>query len=193
MGLVAIWCMHYIGNRAIEMGDGNPEIQIYYSPGYTALSAVIPILVLSMAFLVADWKTQNQKSLFYLILVGIFAGGAIACMHYSANFGIINYSLYFPGKYIGGAVAIAISACMAALTLFFLQQEYWINVWWRRWVCALTIAGAVTGMHFTASVGTTYTIIHVVTEGSNERNTNVIIATVLVGFLLSATSLHFLA
>lgn len=30
-GLVAIWCMHFVGNRAIVLGDGEDAIQLYYS------------------------------------------------------------------------------------------------------------------------------------------------------------------
>ncbi|KAK8078399.1 hypothetical protein PG996_004569 [Apiospora saccharicola] len=42
MGGIAIWCMHYIGNRAIELADGQLELQIAYSAGFTALSFSSP-------------------------------------------------------------------------------------------------------------------------------------------------------
>src|SRR5438045_1307552 len=38
MGGIAIWCMHYISNRAIVLGNAQFGIQIAYSPRYTALS-----------------------------------------------------------------------------------------------------------------------------------------------------------
>ncbi|KAI7567699.1 hypothetical protein KC319_g20380, partial [Hortaea werneckii] len=38
MGLVGIWCMHFIGNRAIILGAGEARIQLVYNAGYTTLS-----------------------------------------------------------------------------------------------------------------------------------------------------------
>jgi hypothetical protein len=36
MDAVAIWPMHFIGNRAIQMVNGQAEYQIQYRPGHTA-------------------------------------------------------------------------------------------------------------------------------------------------------------
>lgn len=35
MGGIGIWCMHFIGNRAIVLGDGAAQIQIVYSVTFT--------------------------------------------------------------------------------------------------------------------------------------------------------------
>ncbi len=50
MGAVGIWCMHFIGNLAIVMHDGEPALQIQYSPGFTAGSFLLPIVGLAIAF-----------------------------------------------------------------------------------------------------------------------------------------------
>jgi len=54
MGGIAIWCMHYIGNRAIVLGNSQFAIQIDYSPTYTAVSFFVPITVLLAVGAVAD-------------------------------------------------------------------------------------------------------------------------------------------
>ena len=36
--------MHFVGNRAIILGDGCKEIQLYYNPSFTALSVFLPII-----------------------------------------------------------------------------------------------------------------------------------------------------
>ncbi len=59
------WCgdtltylQHFIGNRAIELGNGEPELQIAYSSRFTALSFFIPILVLLAAFVAIGAKNR---------------------------------------------------------------------------------------------------------------------------------------
>jgi NO-binding membrane sensor protein with MHYT domain len=76
MGGIAIWCMHFIGNRAIVLGDGEPELQIAYSSGYTALSFFIPILVLLPAFVAIG---ANSKMYWWRICMGGTIAGAAIC------------------------------------------------------------------------------------------------------------------
>ncbi|CAG9956489.1 unnamed protein product, partial [Clonostachys rosea f. rosea IK726] len=51
MGGVSIWSMHFVGNRAIVLGDNEPEIQIAYSTLFTVISFFVPILVLLLTFI----------------------------------------------------------------------------------------------------------------------------------------------
>ncbi|EON68873.1 hypothetical protein W97_08131 [Coniosporium apollinis CBS 100218] len=176
-GLVAIWCMHFVGNRAIILGDGCQEIQLYYNPSFTALSVFLPIIFLFFGFALAE-RFNRSKTAMYSSLVGsgTAAGLAITGMHYVGNFGTRNYSLANNTGYIVGAAAIAVVACWVALTVFFHWKEHWINSWWRRALCACVLAGAVSGMHWTATVGTTYTLKSYHTGNGQHRNTNLIIA-----------------
>jgi NO-binding membrane sensor protein with MHYT domain len=183
MGLVAIWCMHYVGNRGIILGNGDARIQLVYSSGYTALSSIIPIVALFIAFAIADRRHRGKKFLmFALVLSGICAGLAIVGMHYTANLGVSNYHIDFDHRYVGGAIIIACAACVLALTLIFMLQDLWINFFYMRLVCALVIAGAVTGMHYEGTVGTSYRLKYALNgSGTNGlRNTNVITAVVIV-------------
>lgn len=50
MGSVAIWSMHFIGNRAISMAHNAAGFQIEYSQGFTAGSFFLPICGVGVAF-----------------------------------------------------------------------------------------------------------------------------------------------
>lgn len=80
MGGVAIWCMHYIGNRAIVLYDGQAGLQLSYSAGFTVLSFFIPIIVLLLAYVIIG-GVENPK-IWRLLVGGTFAGAAICGMHY---------------------------------------------------------------------------------------------------------------
>ncbi|KAI9882403.1 MAG: hypothetical protein M1823_005848 [Watsoniomyces obsoletus] len=154
MGGVAIWCMHFVGNRAIVLGEGQPEVQIAYNCGYTAISFFLPVLVLLPAFLATD--TQDQVRRVRVALGGTLAGLAICGMHYLGQLGISNHDCIYQPLYVIGSAIVAIIASVAALTIFFLLRAAWTNSWWKRGLCALLLAGGVSGMHWVASVGTNY-------------------------------------
>jgi NO-binding membrane sensor protein with MHYT domain len=181
-GLVAIWCMHFVGNRAIILGNGDKGIQLYYNPGFTALSAFLPIIFLFCGLTTVEVRRPGQRFFWpALVVAGVVAGLAITGMHYVGNFGISNYHLHFPAGYIVGAAAIAICASIAALILFFYFKERWINSLPRRLGCSCLLAGAVSGMHWVASVGTTYTLQNATPDAASDgRDTTLIVAIVIV-------------
>jgi len=182
MALVGIWAMHYIGNRAIVMGDGSSELQLVYNAGFTALSVFVPVGVLLIAFLIAGMRLKGKKTLpISLVVSGILSGLAVVGMHYIGNLGIRNYSVVFSPSHIAGAVIIACVSCVAVLSLFFMLQDLWLDKFLYRLFCAVIIAIAVTGMHFEASVATQYQLQNFDGANYGGRNTNIIIATVLVG------------
>jgi NO-binding membrane sensor protein with MHYT domain len=154
MGGIAIWCMHYISNRAIVLGDGQVAMQISYSSGFTALSFFVPILVLLAAFTAVG--SDDQVSKVRVVIGGTLAGLAICGMHYLGQAGISNYtSIYSIGNVVGSSI-VAAAASVVALSVFFVLRAAWTNSWWKRALCALILAGAVFGMHWVASVGTQY-------------------------------------
>jgi NO-binding membrane sensor protein with MHYT domain len=154
MGGIAIWCMHYISNRAIVLGDGQAAMQISYSSEFTALSFFVPILVLLAAFTAVG--SDDQASNVRVAIGGTLAGLAICGMHYLGQAGISNYTcIYSVGNVVGSAV-VAAAASVVALSVFFILRASWTNSWWKRAFCALILAGAVFGMHWLASVGTQY-------------------------------------
>ncbi|KIW05171.1 uncharacterized protein PV09_03722 [Verruconis gallopava] len=191
-GLVAIWCMHFVGNRAITMGNGDPSIQLYYNPGFTALSVFLPIVFLFFGFTTVEFRQPGQRFFWpSLVLAGVIAGLAITGMHYVGNFGISNYKLTNPAGYVVGSAAIACTASVVALSLFFYFKERWINSWIRRLAYACLLAGAVSGMHWTATVGTSYTLSDARGQGSTvSRDTNLIVA-IVVSLLACVVCLGF--
>jgi len=174
MGGIAIWCMHFIGNRAIDLADGEPELQIAYSSGFTALSFFVPIAVLLAAFVAVG--INNTVSWWRVSVGGVLAGAAICGMHYLGNNSIDNYICIYNPINVVGAALIATAASIVALALFFVFRAAWTTSWWKRAACSVVLAGAVSGMHWCASTGTEYQLVRLNT-GSNElsRNTTVIV------------------
>ncbi|KAK1777234.1 hypothetical protein QBC45DRAFT_331096 [Copromyces sp. CBS 386.78] len=155
MGGVSIWCMHYIGNRAIILHNGQVSLQIAYNAGLTAASFFVPIIVLKSAFF---FITGNARPVTWwrILLAGALSGGATCGMHYLGSAAIRNYKCSFHTGYVVGATAIAVFASTAALALFFVFKAQWTNSWWKRLGCAVVLSGSVSGMHWCAAVGTEY-------------------------------------
>ncbi|GAB7354935.1 hypothetical protein MBLNU459_g5556t1 [Dothideomycetes sp. NU459] len=180
MGLIGIWCMHFIGNASIELAHGQSALQLHYSPGFTVLSCILPVIGLSFAFYIAEIRIDSS---FFRRLVdalsGLFAGLSIMGMHYVGNLGTSNYKLHYPTRFIVAAAIIAVGDCMIALSVFFYFKEKWISIFWKRLVCAIILAIAVCGMHFTATVGCTYELKNLDLSPSSNRHVAVIVAAVL--------------
>jgi NO-binding membrane sensor protein with MHYT domain len=155
MGGIGIWCMHYVANRAIMLPNtSGAKGEISYSPGYTALSFFVPIAVLLAAFSILGTNETINK--FRIVLSGTLAGLAICGMHYLGQAGISNYNCVYHVPHVIGAAVIAVLASITALAVFFALRAAWTNSWWKRATCAIVLAGAVSGMHWTAALGTQY-------------------------------------
>ncbi|XWW98907.1 hypothetical protein V2A60_006911 [Cordyceps javanica] len=173
MGGIAIWSMHFIGNRALFILDGQADLQVAYSTGLTVASMFVPILVLLLAFLAV---TNNDRVQWWKIsLSGFLSGGAICGMHYLGNASISNYRCTYTIAYVVGAAIIAVSASTAALAVFFVFESSWKTAWWRRVLCAAVLAGAVSGMHWCASVGTQFVLVGRRSGNGMSRDTTIII------------------
>jgi NO-binding membrane sensor protein with MHYT domain len=172
--------MHFIGNRAIILGDGSNSIQIAYNVPFTLISLLLPILVLLIAFYAISFE---EKATFWRLIVGgLLTGSAVCAMHYVGQLGVANYHCKNDAGNIVGAAIIATFSATLALGIFFRWKAAWMDSWWRRLLCACLLAGAVTGMHWTAAVGTTYMYNPgYVGQGSQlSRNQTVIICAALV-------------
>ncbi|KAI5199519.1 hypothetical protein E4T38_06957 [Aureobasidium subglaciale] len=193
MGLIGIWCMHFIGNRSIALGNGERRLQLVYSPAYTGLSCVLPILGLTVAFQIAEINICSFVLRRLLdVACGLMAGLSIVSMHYVGNLGASNYTLIYPRRYIVAACIIAVGDSTVALALFFYFKERWISVCWKRCICALLLAVGVCGMHFTASVGCQYQLKSIPSEAEPDaRNTPVIVAATMC-FVASISCLAIL-
>ncbi|KAJ5656460.1 hypothetical protein N7507_008410 [Penicillium longicatenatum] len=154
MGGIGIWCMHFIGNRAIVLGNGEADIQILYNVAFTGTSFVLPVVVLLAAFYSVG--VQEKAGYIRILIGGLLTGSSVCGMHYVGQLGISNYkSSYHVANVVGSAI-IAVFSSTAALGIFFRWRATWTDSWWRRGICACLLAGAVSGMHWTAAVGTVY-------------------------------------
>ncbi|CAG9981343.1 unnamed protein product [Clonostachys byssicola] len=176
MGGVSIWSMHFVGNRAIVLGDNEPEIQIAYSTLFTVISFFVPILVLLLTFIAIG----NSISWVRISLGGFLCGSAVCGMHYLGNASIENYTCTYKIGYVIGAVLIALTASTVALSIFFIFRSMWANAWWKRLLSALLLAGAVSGMHWCAALGTEYTLVSI-QEGAGDhvQNSTIIIIVII--------------
>jgi NO-binding membrane sensor protein with MHYT domain len=80
MGGIGIWSMHFIGNRAILLGDGSDADQISYNIPFTMVSLVLPIVVLSTAFYAISF--EEKPGVIRLLSGGFLTGAAVCAMHY---------------------------------------------------------------------------------------------------------------
>lgn len=154
MGAVAVWSMHYVGNRALIMADDAPTLQIEYRSGYTAGSFFLPISLVGIAFY--TFGVTETVDILWTLTGGFLVGTSICGMHYVSQQGIANYDLSYSKAHVVGAAMIAIVASTVALGLFFYLTSRWPNSWSRRLLCAALLAAAVSGMHWVATVGTHY-------------------------------------
>lgn len=151
---IGIWCMHFVGNRAIVLGDGKPGEQIFYDAAFTAISFFVPLAVIMPAFYLIGGNESD--SLCRLLIVGLLTGAAVCGMHYLGQLGISNYHCrYYVGNVVGSAI-ISVAACVSALGIFFRLHATWAASWVKRVASAAGLAMAVSGMHWTAAVGTSY-------------------------------------
>ena len=154
MGGIGIWGMHFVGNRAIVLQNGDPERQILYNPGFTAISFFMPIVVLLFAFYTLGMPTKARQ--LHVTIAGFFTGAAVCGMHYLGQYSVENYSCSYEIANVVGAAVIAVLASFIALSIFFRLRDAWMDSWWKRALCAVILATAVSGMHWTAAVGTIY-------------------------------------
>lgn len=190
MGGIAIWSMHYIANRAIVILDNQEELQIAYSPGITAASFFVPILVLILAFLAVS--TTNDGVVWWrLVLAGTLSGSAICGMHYLGNASIRNYRCVYAAANVIGAAIIAVSASTVALALFFVFRVAWSVSWPRRVGCMAVLAGAVSGMHWCAALGTSYTLRDEARNqgGPGDSRTSTVVVVIFLAVAAAATML----
>ncbi|RMZ48019.1 hypothetical protein AFCA_008905 [Aspergillus flavus] len=154
MGGVGIWCMHFIGNRAIVLGNGESDIQILYSVTFTGVSFVLPVIVLLAAFYAIG--TSEKAGYIRITTGGVLTGCSVCGMHYIGQLGIANYQCSYRAANVAAAAIIAVFASTTALSIFFRWRATWTDSWWRRGICGCLLAAAVSGMHWTAAVGTSY-------------------------------------
>jgi NO-binding membrane sensor protein with MHYT domain len=154
MGGIAVWSMHFIGNRAIVLGDGQAAIQLSYSARSTVLSLLTPIIALFLAFSAVG--SSGTATLTQIAVSSALLAISICVMHYLGQAGISNYTCVYYVAYVVGAGITAFMASVVAFMIFFIFQSAWYSAKWKRALVAAVLTSAVSGMHWIASIGTEY-------------------------------------
>ena len=182
MGAIAMWSMHFIGNRAIVMDKGQEELQIHYSPRWTAISFFVPTAVISIAFLI--FNITENVNFFGTCFGGILTGASVCGMHYMGQGGITNYAPFYQWRWVTGSAVCAVFATTFTLALFHHFKSHWTNALWKRAICASFLALSISGMHWLATRGTVYRLSahpHNVASGLS-RTSTVVVTVLLVSF-----------
>ncbi|KAJ5246318.1 hypothetical protein N7468_001301 [Penicillium chermesinum] len=109
MGGIGIWCMHFIGNRAIVLGDGAMNVQIIYNVAFTGTSFVLPVVVLLFAFY--SIGVEEKGSYIRILIGGLLTGSSVCGMHYVGQLGIANYRCsYHVANVVGSAIIALVEA-----------------------------------------------------------------------------------
>lgn len=80
MGGVGIWCIPFIGNLAIEMDKGQPDLQIQIQCRLYRWLLLTLIFVLAIAFYF--FSTSANVSMLGTTIRGVLTGVAVCGMHY---------------------------------------------------------------------------------------------------------------
>lgn len=166
------------------------ELQIVYSPGFTALSLFVPIAVLLAAFIASGMN--NNVSYRRIGVGGTLAGGAICGMHYIGNASIANYDCEYNLANVMGAAVIAVVATNVALSIFFQWRASWTDSWWKRGLSGVVLASAVSGMHWCASTGTNYRLLKL-HQGSRSSQNTVLLVFIILSFVAALTAAGLVA
>jgi signal transduction histidine kinase/DNA-binding NarL/FixJ family response regulator len=138
-----VWSMHFVAMLAFRA-----PIQINYDPGLTLLSGAVAVagVAAGLHILGAGGAKRIAGS-------GVLVGLSIAVMHY-VGMGAMRLpgQLYYRPGLFALSIVIAMAAATAALWL-----AATVKTSWQRALAALVMAGAISGMHFTAMAATVLT------------------------------------
>ncbi|MET3656594.1 bifunctional diguanylate cyclase/phosphodiesterase [Sporosarcina psychrophila] len=145
-----IWSMHFIG-----MGAYLLPISMTYKPELTFLS-IIPAIASS--FLVFTLVNRTRKTIGLSLISGVAMGIGISAMHYIGMASMESDAIYTYDRTIFTAsVAIAISISFIAIYIFSSLQHLLKNKLLKT-VTSLVMGLAISSMHYTGLMGTTYYI-----------------------------------
>ena len=183
MGGMAVWCMHFIGNYAIILGEGK-GMQAAYNPGMTVLACLFPIVITAMTFLVV--ASDHTFSYVRVGLGGTLAGLGFCGAYYAGQAHISNYNCLYDIKFVVAAVILAVVTNISGIGIYSWFRSTWGPDWWLRAICALLLAVAISGMFWLSSLGTMYQIKTGVGPSSGMRTATTISVLVLVSNIVSS-------
>jgi NO-binding membrane sensor protein with MHYT domain/signal transduction histidine kinase/CheY-like chemotaxis protein len=153
-----VWAMHFVAMLALAM-----PFQITYDPGLTVLSLIVPVVISGVAFYLSGHFKPSPAS---LGASGLVMGLGFAAMHYFGMAAMqMAAGLSYDPVWVALSVLIAVGAAVAAL--YFASR---ILGWRGRVIASCFMGCAISGMHYTAMVGATFTA-HVMVDGAEAAGT----------------------
>ncbi len=139
---LGIWTMHFVGILAVRLPEGT-----MFSILPTLLSFLLCVLVVGIAAFIVSRGTSNRN---WTALAAVVMGSGIVSMHYLGMHAITGpYMLHHDVRYILAAVLIAVTTSYGALHIFESKLRHQTLA-----LSALIFGLAVSGMHYTAMIGT---------------------------------------
>ncbi|RCI07398.1 hypothetical protein L249_1364 [Ophiocordyceps polyrhachis-furcata BCC 54312] len=157
MGGIAMWSMHYVGYRAVHFLHGQHEFEFVFKTGLAVAALFIPIVVLFVAFVIIT--RHGRVCWIRITMAGFLSGATLVGMHYLADASISNYKPVYRAGYIVGAALIGVITNIAALAFLFVFESAWTNAWWKRPLCALILAAAISAENWCAAAGTKFKLL----------------------------------
>ena len=175
-----IWSMHFVAMLAFIM-----PTPMSYDIGLTTLSLVVAMFVTGGGFYVIS---RHSGSPLHLVLSGIFMGLGIAAMHYTGMAAMREHvELGYDRIFVALSLIIAIGASTAALWLAFRTTDLG-----QKLIAAVVMGLAISGMHYTAMGGTTFTTHGPVPKAHGYASldqTNLALAVAGITFVILASAL----
>ncbi len=139
---LGIWTMHFVGMLAAQLPEGT-----LFSILLTLLSFLLCVLVVGIAAFIVSRGTSNRM---WTALAAVVMGSGIVSMHYLGMHAIIGpYMLHHDVSYVLAAALIAVATSYGALRIFESKLRHQTLA-----LSALIFGLAVSGMHYTAMMGT---------------------------------------
>jgi NO-binding membrane sensor protein with MHYT domain/nitrogen-specific signal transduction histidine kinase/CheY-like chemotaxis protein len=175
-----IWSMHFIAMLAV-----NIPIAMSYDIGLTTLSLVVAIFVTGAGFYFISRQSAPPLSLGFS---GIFMGVGIAAMHYIGMAAMREHAeISYDFRFVALSLVIAIGASTAALWLAFRTTELV-----QKFVGAIVMGVAISGMHYSAMRGTTFVVhdpVHAALAYTSLDQTNLALVVAGITFVILAFAL----
>ncbi len=139
---LGIWTMHFVGMLAAQLPEGT-----LFSILPTLLSFLLCVLVVGIAAFIVSRGASNRM---WTALAAMVMGSGIVSMHYLGMYAISGpYILHHDLRYILAAMLIAVASSYGALRVFESKLRHQTLA-----LSALIFGLAVSGMHYTAMMGT---------------------------------------
>jgi len=177
MGGMAVWCMHFIGNYAIILGEGD-GMQAAYNPGITVFACLFPIIITGITFLVV--ALEDTFSYVRVGLGGTLAGLGFCGAYYAGQIHLSNYKCFYDLPFVIAAVLLSVTTNISAFGIYSWFRSTWSADWWLRGICSFLLSGAVSSMFWLSSSGTLYQMKTDVGPSPQGRTATIISVLVLV-------------